>query len=457
LAESLKQAAESEKTLSELRTRLETVEKSSRHLEQVHTARIGDLEARNRELTARLKHLEAAEERVAELTALLKESHAQQEAGRNILESSGESAPEAPTELEAEVTSDDPPAAAARPTVREIADSDEPPANLIAGPVPEPLPKDSSAKAEPAAEAVKPTPAAEPPGPVTTAPPAKAGRRKKARRDPQMDLFAGSNATDDDFERPTVVAVDKDVAEAWPIELETEPSEVSEPNHNPEAATEPDTAPSAESKGADVLPEIKGLLVADGIAWAGGNPRIFLKSLREFSQQHTGTGDKIRAALEQGDAVAAEQMARGLKSSAGDIGASTLAESATTLARAIHDHAEPGDLEAAWSEVESQLHDLLIEIKTALKPKEEKAATRRLPAPPPLDAAQFRKAINLILPLLADSDPGARDCLKDNRNTFRSGFSPEGYADFELWVKKGDFGEALESLKKAARKHGLPV
>jgi hypothetical protein len=104
------------------------------------------------------------------------------------------------------------------------------------------------------------------------------------------------------------------------------------------------------------------------------------------------------------------------------------------------------------------LHELLVELKAVTKPKEEKPApARRLPVPPPLDIAQLRKAVNLILPLLVDGDPGAKDCLKDNRSIFRSGFNPEGYADFEQSVKKGDFGEALESLRKAARKHGIPV
>ena len=54
-------------------------------------------------------------------------------------------------------------------------------------------------------------------------------------------------------------------------------------------------------------------------------------------------------------------------------------------------------------------------------------------------------------------DPGARDCLKANRATFRSAFTPEAYAEFEQSVKSSDFEAALEHLKKAARRHGIPV
>jgi len=65
--------------------------------------------------------------------------------------------------------------------------------------------------------------------------------------------------------------------------------------------------------------------------------------------------------------------------------------------------------------------------------------------------------VNLILPLFTGQDPGARDCLKANRTTFRSAFSAEAYVEFEQSVKSGDFPAALEHLKKAARRHGISV
>ena len=77
--------------------------------------------------------------------------------------------------------------------------------------------------------------------------------------------------------------------------------------------------------------------------------------------------------------------------------------------------------------------------------------------PPPVDPAELRKAVNLILPLLADADPGAKDCLRDNRTTFRSAFSVEAYGEFEQSVKHAEFAAALEHLKKAAKRHGISV
>jgi len=74
-----------------------------------------------------------------------------------------------------------------------------------------------------------------------------------------------------------------------------------------------------------------------------------------------------------------------------------------------------------------------------------------------LSPALLRKAVHQILPLFAGSDPGASDCLRDNRTTFRAAFTPEGFEEFERSVGEGEFAGAMEQLKKAVRRHGLVV
>lgn len=87
--------------------------------------------------------------------------------------------------------------------------------------------------------------------------------------------------------------------------------------------------------------------------------------------------------------------------------------------------------------------------------EEKRAPVRPLPPSPPVNLSQLRKAVSEMLPLLTGHDPGAKDCLKDNRTPFRSAFSPEGFVEFEQTVKGGDYAEAVHLLRKAARKHGL--
>ena len=120
------------------------------------------------------------------------------------------------------------------------------------------------------------------------------------------------------------------------------------------------------------------------------------------------------------------------------------------------DEAEPAVVTAGIPPVEED--GAPEEPKAALKPPKDKPApVRRLPAQPPVNAAQLRKAVNLIVPLLTDSDPGAKDCLKDNRGSFRSAFTPEGYVEFEQLIKEAEYAAALELMQKAVKKHGISV
>jgi HPt (histidine-containing phosphotransfer) domain-containing protein len=206
------------------------------------------------------------------------------------------------------------------------------------------------------------------------------------------------------------------------------------------------------------LPVIDGLAATDGLARAGANPKLYFKALQHFVEQHAGAPEKIREALLQGDLAAAERMVRSLKTSAEDIGASAVESTAAALARAVREQPDPGEIESRWEELEKVVRDLVADLKPVLKSKESKPApARRLPASPPVNPAQLRKAVNEILPLLADQDPGAKDCLKANRATFRSAFASEAYEEFEQFVKRGEFGIALEQLKKAAKKHGISL
>jgi hypothetical protein len=114
--------------------------------------------------------------------------------------------------------------------------------------------------------------------------------------------------------------------------------------------------------------------------------------------------------------------------------------------------AAPETAAAAVPEPQTQESQPASEAEAAPAP-----AAKRLPPAPPLNVSELRKALHQILPLLTDQDPGAKDCLKDNRTTFRSAFSPEGYVEFEQFVKGSDFSQALEHLRKAAKRHGISV
>jgi HPt (histidine-containing phosphotransfer) domain-containing protein len=317
---------------------------------------------------------------------------------------------------------------------------------------------------------------------------ARIAKREKVRRDEQVNLFEGQLEADQTPANPAAnaraIASAEDsglpALELAPTSAASAPQEPEEPAGGPvnqvtaQPKTSESTAPQPQSEPQTVsagledhsattadpldLPVIEGLATTDGLARAGANPKLYFKALQHFVEQQSGAPEKIREALLQGDLAAAERMVQSLKTSAGNIGASAVQSAAAALASAVHEQPDPGEIESRWEELEKVMRELVADLKPVLKPKEGKPApARRLPTPPPVNPAQLRKAVNEILPLLADQDPGAKDCLKANRATFRSAFAPEAYEEFEQFVKRGDFGTALEQLKKAAKKHGVSL
>ena len=327
-----------------------------------------------------------------------------------------------------------------------------------------PPPPPSDDKPVPAPVELKPA--------IRTKPP----RQKKIKKDDQMSLFGEAPAAPPapapaadllSAEPPAPSAPPPPpVAEAEPATV-TPPTEPARPSAPPPAPapvepeppavvppTEPSPPPVAEPH--PELPDIQGLDTSAGLAHTDGHTKPYLKLLRQFASDRASSAERVRDLLVQGQPAQAEHLASALKDAAQDIGAVTLQATAHDLERAIKAQADPADIESLWSTLDQTLSILVADLKLALKPKEEKPKEDK-PAerpPPPVDPPVLRRAVNEILPLLTDLDPGAADCLKANRKTFRSAFSVDGFAEFEQHVKAGAYHEALDLLKKAAKKHG---
>ena len=317
-------------------------------------------------------------------------------------------------------------------------------------------------------------------------------KRKKPRRDDQLDLFAEPPAAGDSPGPETPFAVgappEESATEAsltdaapqppsavsTPTESESPsetavapiPAEAGEPEGiRPEPQPdEPQVVTSTEERGPAIeppgldLPAIEGLATAEGLERSDGRPERYVEALRHFAEHQARAAAKIRDALVLGDTTAAEQIVGALKTAASGVGAVEVQAAADTLEQAIHAQSDSARIESQWVDLERALDGLIASLHQALKPEEEKSAhARPLPAQPPINLGHLRKAVRLIMPLLAGEDPGAKDCLKDNRATFRSAFVPEAYAEFEQSVKSGDFTAALDHLKKAAKKHGIAL
>ena len=213
------------------------------------------------------------------------------------------------------------------------------------------------------------------------------------------------------------------------------------------------------------LPQAEGLNTAEGLLRVAGNRKLYLKLLTQFVDQQAGAAERIRDQLVQGDSAAAERGAHTLRGVAGNLGATAVQSAAAGVEKAIRTQTDPAEIESLWGELDQALSGLMAELKPALRPATSApakpvlaspAAVREEP-PAPLNLPAFRKAAGQMLPLLSDHDPGAADCLEAERDTLRPAFSPEAFAEFEKHVTGYAFAEALELLKKAAKKHGVSL
>jgi sensor domain CHASE-containing protein/HPt (histidine-containing phosphotransfer) domain-containing protein len=486
-------------TIGDLTARMDGAKRSAKEAAEASAARLHQAEKRNRELTRRLL---AAETRVTELSALLQKAQGdlkrlQIDSARSIAGPAPigpvPSEPKEPRSGEAVILPVEG-STASRPAIAVLAEPVEQTSATILGEKLSPVPSES--RGEPLA--VPPTTTgskADSSAPPTShEAPAEAGadrsvprgkrksarmpKREQVRGHDQIDLFEGqleaaqtpanpapnarAIASAENTRLPArglaptaTASARRDVEDsaADPVKQVT-----AQPPSEPQAPGAGLGNPAATTTALLGLPVIEGLAATEGLARAGDNPKLYVKSLQHFVEQHTSAPEKIREALQQGDLAAAERMVQSLRTSASDIGASAVQSAAATMARTVHEPPDPVETESRWKELDKVVRDLVADLKPVLKPKEAKPApARRMPAPPLVNPAQLRKAANEIVLLLAEQDPGAKDCLKANRTTFRSAFTAEAFEEFEQCVKTSDFGTALEQLKKAAKRYGISL
>jgi len=486
---------EDQGTIADLKKRLDAAQRAEKEAAETSAARLKQLEESNQELKERLLAAEQMETQVRELTSHLEEAKArlqrlQTDAAQKAGVRAGEPTAQGSSEIEVgKATSAGPnPANGVSPSETSVnvegarlepGPLGEESAHLPAPLAPEASPRaarspkrnSSAAPSSKEMQAEAAVPAA--PEVLATKRPGRLAKRGRSRDANQIDLFEGGpqsrNTTSNAAASASAdisAAVSASPHELAPADSAALKQVAAQPRPSERAGSESHSEDRGANAGSETaagssapdLTAVEGLAAADGLARVDGDSKLYFKALQQFVQEKAGAPDTIRGALLRGDLAAAGQMVQALHTSATEIGATAVQGSATALARAIREQPDPAEIESLWQELEKAVRALVADLKPLLKPKEGKAGpAHRPPAPPPVNPAKFRKAVNEILPLLTDQDPGAKDCLKANRATFRSAFSTEAFTEFEQFIKESDPGAALEQLRKAAKKHGVSV
>ncbi len=206
----------------------------------------------------------------------------------------------------------------------------------------------------------------------------------------------------------------------------------------------------------DDLPSVPGLDPADGVRRVAGNRKLYLKLLRQFTEQQADAPAKIAAQLEVEDFPSAERAAHTVKGIAANLAASGVQAAAGNLENAIRerlgrDQIEP--LRKAFAEV---LTDFLTRLRLALGGPAPAAPESAPPASDsPVDPAQLKAVVTEMLKQLSQFDTGATDNLAAHRALLTTVFAPAEWKEFEQEVQGYAFAEAQARLEKLAGDKGL--
>ena len=208
---------------------------------------------------------------------------------------------------------------------------------------------------------------------------------------------------------------------------------------------------SLEPSPAEEVPDplsIAGLDTNDGLVRVGNNRQLYLKLLGQFVEQQGPAADQIAAALSAKDHAVAERLAHTLKGVAGQLGAGHVQSTAGTLEQLIREHAEPGAVEAARTQLAAQLIPLVTALRAALPPTGSGAPQPAIPPTPPR-VDHSREAAAQLTGLLSERDPGAAEYLEAHHEALRPLFDDARWLELTGLVQGYAFEDAQARLEQA--------
>lgn len=125
------------------------------------------------------------------------------------------------------------------------------------------------------------------------------------------------------------------------------------------AATDlPLPEPSAAHTTSGLPAQLPGIVIADGLRYAAGNPDLYLRLLRMFNSARAQAGAEVRSAIQRDAWAEAAAQLHVLKADAATIGASELAETARAVEQRVQAR-ELADLQPRLTLLEQQLHTVI--------------------------------------------------------------------------------------------------
>jgi len=197
------------------------------------------------------------------------------------------------------------------------------------------------------------------------------------------------------------------------------------------------------------LPSVEGLDTKDGLARVAGNRRLYLKLLRQFTEQQGPASSQITEALARHDTPMAERLAHTVKGVAGNLGARAVQQAAATLEKAIAAKTDSAGLTPVLGAFRSALAGFVNRLRVALPP-----VVATAPAAP-ADPEQAKRVVQEMITHLGNFDPAASECLEAHRDVFRALLPGETFVSFEQQIGSFALADALARLQATAKAKGL--
>ncbi|MBS2040632.1 Hpt domain-containing protein [bacterium] len=193
------------------------------------------------------------------------------------------------------------------------------------------------------------------------------------------------------------------------------------------------------------LAPVQGLNSQEALARLGGNLPVYLKMLRRFLELESLPA-QIAQELSLGQGAVAQRLAHTLKGVAASLGADSLQQQALQLEQCLGQGSDPSPILA---EVRHQLTALVQAIRMALPPEPE----ANLSGP---DLQQVAPLGGKMAAWLESFDSQACELLEAEPMAFRMLLGSH-FLEFEKAVTGYAFDEALQVLRQAASKSGVPL
>jgi len=195
-----------------------------------------------------------------------------------------------------------------------------------------------------------------------------------------------------------------------------------------------------------IIPEIRGVNIADGLKRVAGNRRLYRDLLGQFATKEGNAAAQISTALESGDPKLAERIAHTVKGVAGNIGITEVQSVAQKLEKAIRDG-------------ETTVSTLVVEFASVMSAHVhaiERALVDSAPARPQEVQTHFNEeaagaAITRLRSLLEASDGDAEESFRSLQVAVADAVEKPQLDDLIASINDFDFDAALVKLDEIAK------